>query len=446
MRFPPFTKRTTRRRPRRDKPPAIRTVLLGLLVVTVTGAFCFMLLRLYNGVPTTKYATYYASVPTVGNLLSHDAVRIGGSRVGQVLDRDLGEDGRPRIELQLDPGTRLPADTRVAIRANGLLGARFVELIPGKEREKMLPVGATIKGGASSYTYGLPEAVEVFDEPAREGAQQVVDNLAAGLLDNGARLNTTLEDFRTSPREFVELSDEILSREAAAARLVPSLESTTAALDNVRSSAGEFMQSAGDAVQPFVTEREPTRDAMAIAPAALSAAGDGLQRGRALLTAVRSFATAAEQTLPTAPAGLRQLSALLEEGKAPLADANPTVRDLLPATAESAATALLATEPLGPRLQDGAQLATPFLDYVGEYSCDVINTAVVLRSMTGFGQTGEGVNGPAMAFRLQAVIPAGAEAVGIKDGTGILKREAYEEPCKYVSRPYPQNVPTGVTP
>jgi phospholipid/cholesterol/gamma-HCH transport system substrate-binding protein len=437
------TRRTRRlRRPRRDKPPALQTMSLGLLVVAVTAIAGYLLLSVYNGVPGRSYRTAYVSVPTVGNLLAHDAVRISGKRVGQVLHLDVGHDGRPRVELQLEPGIKLPSDTKVAIRASGLLGSRYVDLRPGTATTALAD-GAAISGGANTYTYGLPEAVAVFDKQARGGLQKTVAGLAAGLTANGAPLNVALKDLRTAPAEFDAVARSVLARQGAAARLVPSLASAVTPLDRVRGAAAPFLQGAIDTLRPLATERTALEDTLAQTPATLDAATTGLRHGRTLLTSVRTLATAADGTLPQAPAGLTQLAALLRDGQAPIRRALPTVRDLLAPTANNARKALVATEPVVPHIKSGIDTARPILGTVGRYSCDVVNTGAVLRSMTGFAQAGSGPAGRLMAFRLQAIIPAGLEAVGIKDETGIYKRDGNEAPCKYLARPYPQLIPGG---
>jgi phospholipid/cholesterol/gamma-HCH transport system substrate-binding protein len=430
-----------RRTRRRDKPPALQTLVLGTAVVIALLAGGYELLRLYNGIPLVAYKTAYVDVPNVGNLLAHDAIRIGGVRVGQVLAVDIGADGRPRVELQLDPGTRLPTDTRVAIRANGLLGARYVSLTPGHART-LLADGGTLAGGADSYTYGLPETVAAFDRQARGGLHTMIGALGEGLAGNGATLNAALQNLGTAPGQFDAVARAVLSHTGAAARLVPALDAAMSQFAAVRSYALPFMRYAGDALQPFVSERAATRATIVALPGTLSAAQNGLTRGLHLLSSLRDLSSAAARTLPLAPSGLMQLAGLLREGQTPLRNLDPTVRTLLPPAATSATRALFATVPVLPRVKSGVDTARPILAYIGRYACDVINTGAVLRSMTGFAQPGSGPLGPAMAFRLQAVAaPAGLQVVGIKDPIQILTRSAYEPPCRYLSRPYPQLIP-----
>jgi ABC-type transporter Mla subunit MlaD len=316
-----------------------------------------------------------------------------------------------------------------------------VSLTPG-HASTLLVDGGTLFGGADSYTYGLPETVAAFDRQARGGLHTMVGALGEGFAGNGATLNAALQNLGTAPGQFDAVARAVLSHTEAAARLVPALDAAMTQLAAVRSYALPFMRYTGDALQPFVSERAATRATIAALPGTLSAAQNGLTRGLYLLSSIRDLSSAAARTLPFAPAGLTQLAGLLRDGQTPLRNLNPTVRTLLPPAADNATRALLATVPVLPRVKSGVDTARPILAYVGRYACDVINTGAVLRSMTGFAQPGSGPLGPAMAFRLQAVAaPAGLQVVGIKDPIQILTRSAYEPPCRYLSRPYPQLIP-----
>jgi len=426
---------------RRDHPRPRATVIRGTIVVVIAALLGFQLLRLYNGVPTTDYKTVYVSTPIVGNLLSHDAVRVAGKRIGQVLSTDIGPDGRPRVELQLDPGTKLPADTGVRLRANGLLGARYVELVPGTSKQ-LLADDAVLRGTETSYTYGLPEAIDVFDSKTRKGLGNTLRGLGAGVLANGAGLNTTLKQAGTYTPQFEDIMRSILRRDGAAERLLPA---TNAAFVNLERNTGyvePWLRAAGDALEPFVAETDAVRDTLTEAPGALASADSGLGRGVKLLSAVRQLSTAAARTLPPAPEGVRALSTLLEEGRGPLKRLMPTFVRQARAGLNAPWDGAPMLEVIRPRVNELFKNVRPIMREIGDHECDIRNGAATLRSMTGYEQnTQSGELGQAMAFRLQAVAPSPADLVGASTSGGpstLLKRVGYPADCVYDSRPYPQ--------
>jgi ABC-type transporter Mla subunit MlaD len=437
MRSPSRT-RSTRRR---DTPPPIPTAIGGVLVVIGLCIFGWQALRVYNGVPARNYGKVYVSTPQVGNLLSHDPVRIAGARVGQVLGRDIGPDGHPRVQLQIEPGTRLPADTKVAVRGAGLLGARYVELIPGRSGRDV-PEGSTIEGDDSSYTYGLPETLDTFNKQTRGQLHNLLGGLGQGFLANGEKLNDGIHAAGTRARLFGDFSAEVLKREGAPGRLLPALDAAVAPLDRNRAQLQQVTRVASDALQPFIDRRAQMRATLDEAPPALAALQPGLAEGTRLLAALRGTATAANRTLPRAPAGLRSLRGLLSEGQEPLR----RTAKLLDAARPAVPAALKLTDALAPVLTPLKNLLTDSsepLHEVAKYSCDIVNFGETMRSMTGYTQPGRGVLGPAQAFRLQLVVPLAGDVLGYKDTSGHNIREAVVPPCKYLAKPYPQFTGAG---
>lgn len=428
---------TTTRKRRRDTPPPVPTATVGLLVVLALCVLGWQALRVYNGVPLRDYSTVYASTPEVGNLLSHDQVRIAGARVGQVLDRDLGPDGRPRLELQIEPGTELAADTRVAVRGAGLLGARYIELIPGRSK-RQLADGATIKGDTDSFTFGLPETLDTFDEQTRGGLGTMLGGLGQGLLGNGEVANDAIVAAGTYARPFGEFAREVLRRDGAAQRLIPGLDAAMAPLDADRKPLARLAGITADAVEPFVDRRPALRETLDEAPPALAAMRPGLQAGARLVSSVNRASTEAQALLPPAPAGLRSLSALLRESGVPLR----RTADVLDAAEPAIPGALKITDALSPVLNPAKDILddlSPTLGHIGRYQCDIVNFGLTMRSMTGFTQPGSGPNGPSQAFRLQVIMPLTGSALGLKntlpyDGT----RRGVVAPCTYLAKPYPQ--------
>lgn len=426
-------------RRRRDTPAPLPTAAGGLLVVLALAVLGWQALRVYNGVPARPYQTFYVSTPEVGNLLSHDQVRIAGARVGQILGRDVGEDGRPRIELQIEPGISLPQDTKVAVRGAGLLGARYVELIPGKATAE-LAESTTIKGTDGSYTFGLPETLDTFDRETRGRLRTMVGGLGQGFAGRGAGLNDGIHAAGTRAKDFGDAAVEILRREGAPGRLLPALESAITPLDANREDLADLTTQTSDALEPFIDRRDETRATLDEAPPTLATLQPDLRAGTQLLASVRSLAGVANETLPPAPRGLRSLTGLLRDAEKPLdrtADLLDAARPAVPAALKITGAARPLLKPVTDMLGD----LSPMLGSVSRYSCDIVNFALTMRSMTGFTQPGSGPHGPAQAFRLQVVAPVSGDVVGLKDTSGRNRRDAGPvTPCTYLAKPYPQFV------
>lgn len=401
-------------------------LILAIVYVAVTS---------YSGVPGRSYRTMYVEVPQTGNLILHDQVRIGGVRVGQVLGTDTDDSGNARVKLQLDQGTHLSTDTAVAIRANGLLGARYVELVPGTKTAQLAD-GATIRGGAGSLSFGVSEALDTFDRQTRGALGTAVRGLGTGLVGRGQELNDTVRIARRAMPRFKLLADTVLARTGAPARLLPSLERGMTPLDANRQAIGDLFAPASTALAPFVDRRSAVQRVLEQAPATLAVADAGLRAGTPLLQAARAVADSAERTLPYAPASLRSATRLLRTSRTPLDRAGALLDEIKP-TVPAALRLTRALNPVLPALRTFTDRTSPMLRTIAPFGCDITNFATIFRSMTGFGGGGgEGPNGPAMAFRLQVIAPALGESARIPDPAGLVRRDGYPAPCTYLSKPY----------
>ncbi len=420
--------RGRRNRRRRDTEPASLVTLKAAVVLAILGLFLYFGVSSYNGVPLEHYQSLTVEVPDVGNLIEHDPVRIAGVRVGQVVGESVTRGGRANVSLQIDPGTRIPEGTQVMVRTNGLLGARYVQLIPG-QGARLLPSGATIVGSSGALTYGVPEALDVFDARTRAALANAIDGLGVGLLGQGESLNGAIHDAAPAAENFTRLAQSILARPGSAARLLPALDSTMAPLDANRAQIAGMLAPASQALRPLVTERGAVRAALGDAPGTLANADAGLQTGRTLLASADALARAAEGTLPLLPAGLRQAAALMRSSPTPLHRTAVLLKQLRPAVpATLKITGALA--PVLPPLRQALRNVAPILVYTGPRGCDIENFGVTLRSMTGFGGVGSGPLGPPMEFRAQMV--AGPEALSQLGSVTATEHDAYAAPCKYV--------------
>ena len=115
--------------------------LLGALVLIVAIGF---LLFAYNTSQVKEDGGYelIARFDKVDGLERGSDVRISGIKVGTVLDQTLDpETYRAEVRFSLREDIQLPADTSAAVVSNGLLGGKYLALIPGGDIEMLEPGG-----------------------------------------------------------------------------------------------------------------------------------------------------------------------------------------------------------------------------------------------------------------------------------------------------------------
>lgn len=420
------TRRSARMRRTRRNPNY--HLVRGVFVALLCGGLAFIAVKAYDGVPLKSYGQVFAEVPDVGNLREHDQVRLAGVRIGQVSGLDATPGGKAQIDIQLEPSApELPVDSAVAIRSAGLLGARSVEILPGRSKQ-MADAGTVLRGGRFAKTFGVSEALEVFDDETRGGLGQTIDGFSVGLLGNGRRLNDALGAVAPAQRPFEQIMDDVLERPDAVDRFTPSVAQMMVALNESRTEIAGMLAPTAAALRPFSQERAALQRTVTLAPDTLRRTGDGLTTGRTLLAQTRSLSRAVTGTLEAAPPGLRAASALLRESPRPLdrtADLLDDVDQAVPATLK----VLRSTRPVLQPVADAVTDLVPLARRVGEYGCDIQNFGAVFRSMTGVAVPGKST--PAGYFRLY-VAPSPLETAGLNAaGSSTTNFDPFPEPCKF---------------
>lgn len=426
------------RRPRREQRSAGYTLLTGMLVILALATLMTIALRSPGGVPGIRYDAYTVSLPDAGNLRPHNEVRIAGVRVGQVASKDVA-DGRAVLRLKLGGDTGpLPRDTMVFVRSRGLLGQRYLELVPGHSSE-MLAQNGTIRSDTTSLTFGVPETLDTFDTATRGGLGTTIGELGRGVAARGRGLNDALRVVAPTGHRLKDTIDTVLARPGAIARLAPSLLSAATPLNAAREDIARGMEPTADALQPFADQGADVQKVLDESPPTLRTARSGLDAGHQLLASVRTVASAALGTLPGAPAALKQTGVLLAASHEPLARTTRLLR-----VARPAVPALVdvsdALKPVLGRVTSAADALRPTLVTVGVHGCDVKNFATVWRSFLGFGVAGGGRIGPLNSIRVVAT-PAFEELRGQGELVGkaagpLVDHVPYPSACKYVPGAY----------
>lgn len=429
--------RNVRTKPRHELRPA-RVVLAGLLTTAVIIGFLILAENSYNGVPGLNYRTVYVSLPNIGHLKQHDPVDIAGVRVGQVL-RTSTADNRAKVELQLRGVGALPQDTKAVVRAQGLLGERYVDLQPGKSQE-MLPNGATITEGDHTYTDGVPETLDLFDARTRIALRQMTRGLGEGLEGRGADLNQAIKVGPQSGANFDTAAYAILSRKAAAENFFPALNGGFAALNTAKDDFANMMRPAAITAEAFADRRSALQEAISLMPTWFPVMVEGIgtlqhpRGGINLFNAVNDLAGAVRPVAPSLPGDLRSAATLLEQAADPLARTKP-VFDEVPHAVPAALGILDALKPDLPRLNSLFEHAVKPVTQLSIHGCDIQNFATGTRSMVSWGQSPGGNFGPNVGFPLTIV--AGPQEANQYLDTKIPypTENPYPAACEYAPGP-----------
>ena len=129
--------------------------VIGAVVLAVAAVFVVFAYT-SSGVRAVSGYEVVARFERVDGVAVGSDVRIGGIKVGSIARMELD----PKtylavVRLSIEPSVKLPADTVASISSTGLLGDKFLQLVPGGD-EKMLPPGGVIQYTCPLYTSPSP--------------------------------------------------------------------------------------------------------------------------------------------------------------------------------------------------------------------------------------------------------------------------------------------------
>lgn len=130
----------------------------------------------------------------VAGLEPKSVVRLAGVRVGTVSKISLGKNGHAIVDLAIDKDVELKRGSSATIANLGLLGDKYVELVPGPEGAPMLPEGSTISG---EVPVGFDQITRLASE-IEVDVKDITKNLKESLggPEGEERLRTIVENVR----------------------------------------------------------------------------------------------------------------------------------------------------------------------------------------------------------------------------------------------------------
>lgn len=132
--------------------------VMGIVVLLVAVLFLVFAYRV-SDLQVVKGYELQAKFLKVGGLNVGSDVRINGIKVGTVVGQKLdGNDYMVNVILSISPNVKLPADSKVSIVGDGLVGDKFVKIEPGESKEFLR------KGQSFAYTQDFKTLEDMVGE------------------------------------------------------------------------------------------------------------------------------------------------------------------------------------------------------------------------------------------------------------------------------------------
>lgn len=226
-------------------------------------------------------------VRNAGGIAVGAPVQMAGIQVGRVTGMDFTPERRARITVRIRPGVTIPSGSRFAIATLGLLGDRFITVVPELEDRPPLPPGATVEGADPFTVEELYDRVLAVAGSAEEALANI--NRLIGDPDLAGVLGETVRNARDATAVI---------RQAAA-----NVERTTRALDRAVATdmpqiAAVMRAMASDLAGSAGAVREIVQD--------VAAGGQTAAQIRAAIASIERAATGIERMV-------RDLSGLINE-------------------------------------------------------------------------------------------------------------------------------------
>ncbi|MFD0683191.1 MlaD family protein [Actinomadura fibrosa] len=192
-----------------------RRLLITAVTLAVAAALLYVLVaRPLRGEGTTLTAEFGRAGQGLG---PGTQVKVRGVTVGSVEHVTLTGQGKARLSLKLDPGTRVPDTASASIEPASAFGPKFVVLVPGAHAE----TGPYLASGARIARTSDPRDLSdlLADADSRLAAADpqevytIVHTIAQGLDGQGGKLRATIDqsgvllnvayDNRANARRFI---------------------------------------------------------------------------------------------------------------------------------------------------------------------------------------------------------------------------------------------------
>lgn len=354
-------------------------------------------------------------------LLDGNVVKVNGVAVGNVTTMNV-VDGKARIGVEMGPAAPpVHQDATAAIRADSILGERFIDVSPGSLSTAKLAMNAVIPADRTSSDVDLQDLFDSLDNPTSMSLAAMVATLGEGLEGNGENVDAAIRALAPAMEQTDQLVSVLRKQNDTLSSLMDTMAPVAAAL---AVEDGQRLDGLVESTRAVLATTSIDRQAL---EATLAELAPTLTSGRGTLSQLTATADATTPTLrsmrPTtdrlteisaeleafadaAEPALGSLDSVLEEGTRMLAQARPVAEQL---------------RLLGPDMTSGARSLTPL---VAELAGNVTN---VMEFFKRWALTTNGRDGLGHYFRANIIAGHPEQVTGITPFGGGLGVGGEEE-------------------
>ena len=203
---------------------------VGTLVVSIGALIALMSLQVSDNpafLGRTKTAWFY--LPNANGLTKGSAIRSAGIPIGAIEDIRL-QDGQARIDITVKSDILITRTSTVELRANGILGDKYIEVFPGASADPELENGGQIlnikKGGSLD---DVMSQVSEITTSLKQVSNQISESIAADGTDKHI-LGRIVQNIEKITKDISEITSE---NKEQITDIIDKVQDITSTLDEV---------------------------------------------------------------------------------------------------------------------------------------------------------------------------------------------------------------------
>jgi phospholipid/cholesterol/gamma-HCH transport system substrate-binding protein len=250
--------------------PNRERVWVGLFVVISVAVLSGTAVAVWGGVGRSG-VSHHAYFKFAGGVQPGTAVRYGGLRVGTVqrVRIDPGDSTRIEVDLVVDPGTPLKADSVAKLSSLSPLSDYYIEISTGTERAALAPPGGVLNSAESVGIAQMGDTIQTLVPQIQNALDKMALNLDS-LQTTLGRANDLLNDSnRSNIGQALARANDLLN-DRNRSSLSESLNNFSALLSESRPKVSSGLTNMNDATSRLVPLLEDVKRTSARADQMLS--------------------------------------------------------------------------------------------------------------------------------------------------------------------------------